>query len=141
MLQTLGIDIFADHRFDTWVLFTMRLRLNNNVVGMKMNSKNNKEYIYGVYPLMAVLNHSCDHHVEYNREASDATIVLKAVKDIVKGEEIFTSYIPDEEDLGLLDRRASLMAWFGTDCRCSRCMKEEREVNVARMDSEIVSAE
>lgn len=139
MLQTLDVDIFADHRFDTWVLFTMRSRLNNNVVGIKMNSENNKDYIYGVYPLMAVLNHSCDHQVEYNREASDAKIVLKAVKDIVKDEEIFTSYIPDDEDLGLRDRRASLMAWFGTECRCSRCVKEEREMNHARMDSESVS--
>jgi len=127
MLQTLGIDVFADARFDTWVLITMRLRLNNNVVGITLDAsaQTDRDYIYGVYPLMAVLNHSCDPHVRYNRTGPDATITLRAVRNIAKGEEIFTSYLPNQ-NMGLAERRASLMAWLGTECKCSRCVDEER---------------
>jgi len=125
MLTTLGIDIFADLCFDTWVLMTMRLCLKNNIVGLTLNAANNKDYVHDLFPLMAVLNHSCDSHVRYNREAVNATIALKAVRDIVEGEEIFTSYLPDQ-DMELLERRASLMAWLGTECMCSRCVKEEK---------------
>jgi len=121
MLQSLGIDIFAEHRFDTWVLFTMRLRLNNNVVGINLPNKN---YIYGVYPMMAILNHSCDPSVVYSKEGKDATIVITAVRDIAEGEEIFTSYLSEPQELSLEERRAALMAWFGTPCRCDRCLKE-----------------
>jgi len=121
MLQSLGIDIFAEDRFDTWVLFTMRLRLNNNVVGINMP---NKDDIYGVYPMMAILNHSCDPSVVYSKEGKDATIVVIAVRDIAEGEEIFTSYLSEPQGLSLEERREALMAWFGTSCRCDRCLKE-----------------
>jgi len=121
MLQSLGIDIFAEHHFDTWVLFTMRLRLNNNVVGINLL---NKDYIYGVYPMMAILNHSCDPSVVYSKPGKDATIVVTAVRDIAEGEEIFSSYLSEPQELSLEERRASLMAWLGTSCRCDRCLKE-----------------
>jgi len=121
MLLSLDIDIFAEHRFDTWVLFTMRSRLNNNVVGINLP---NKDYIYGIYPMMAILNHSCDPCVICSKVGKDATIVVTAVRDISKGEEIFTSYLSQPQELSLEERRAALMAWFGTACRCNRCLKE-----------------
>lgn len=121
----IGIDIFADHRFDTWVLRTIRLRLNNNIAGLTLNAASNKDYVHDLYPLMAVLNHSYNPHGRYNREAADATIVLTVVRDIVEGEEILTSYLSDQ-DMGLMERRASLMAWLGTECMCSRCSEDER---------------
>jgi len=121
MLQSLGIDIFAEHGYDTWVLFTMRLRLNNNVVGINLPSH---DYIYGVFPMMAILNHSCDPSVIYSKEGKDATITVKAVRDIAMGEEVFTSYLSEPQELSLEERRAALMAWFGTACRCNRCLIE-----------------
>jgi hypothetical protein len=123
MLQRLGIDVFTDFRYDTWVLFTMRFRLNNNVVGITID---NKDYLYGVFPMMAILNHSCDPSVRYSKEGTNATITLTATRDIAAGEEIFTSYLGDTEEQSLTERRQALMAWLGTTCKCSRCLKEER---------------
>ncbi|CAN0896976.1 Histone-lysine N-methyltransferase ATXR2 [Linum grandiflorum] len=78
------------------------------------------------YPIQSCMNHSCRPNARaFKRdEDRDGVATILANRAIRKGEEITISYV--EEELPLAERRA-LLADYGFECRCDRCLEEEDE--------------
>jgi hypothetical protein len=121
-LQKLGVDIFANAAFDTWVLFTIEARIDNNSCGDPMTTSLN--------PLFCLFNHSCEPNVNWTTQEDHRTIVVKGARDIKKGEQLFVEYDGFMADQPLENRRKRMWRWLDGPCQCVRCVREERE----RMD-------
>lgn len=136
MLRELGIDIFANPLYDSWVLHTMRCRLQNNKHGQTLDN------VCGtaVGPLYSMFNHSCAPSVDWRHDENNSTLTMFAECDIEEGEEMFISYIK-AKDVGRAERQRSLMPWLGMDCGCTRCAAEmngEESAVSASIDTEPV---
>ena len=59
-LQQFGVDVFADLEWDTWVVFTVFARLENNSCGCVVSE--------AVMPLFSAFNHSCEPNVAWARD-------------------------------------------------------------------------
>lgn len=125
ILESLGVDIFADLRFDTWVLQTIQYRIANNKSGN--GTEDGYEYTH-VNPLYSMLNHDCDPNTIHAPEFQGCSIeFIVAKRDIRKGEEVCTSYLgQDGLDLPWELRREELFRWIRGDCKCRRCVTEGR---------------
>lgn len=119
MLLNMGVDIFADLRYDTWVLFTMKARIENNSWSDPM--------VTSVNPLFSLFNHSCEPNVEWTGQEDHRTVIMKASQDVKKGEQFFVAYDGYISSLPLVERRKRLARWLNGPCQCSRCAREERE--------------
>lgn len=123
MLTCLGVDIFADHNFDTWVLQTLRIRIGNNA----------REYSVGghahvaINPLFSFFNHSCDPNVKWENDtvSHSSSIRMHTLRPVSEGEELFINYQEDLSGEPYLKRRAVLKEWLGFDCQCTRCRDDE----------------
>ena len=124
-LQTLGIDPFADHNWDTWVLFTIFGRIGNNIRRDYIETGDEYLRLEAINPLFSFLNHSCDPNVGYTSE-NNSTLIMAAKRDIRKGEELAISYIGyDLTHLTRAKRQKKLRTWVGRECLCSRCEIEK----------------
>ena len=120
ILQKLGVDIFADPQYDTWVLQTIRCRLQNNKHGQTLDG------VCGtaVSDLYSMFNHSCEANVDWRHDENSSKVWMFATRDVKVGEELFISYINGKE-MERKERVGTLMPWFGTECRCERCEREK----------------
>jgi hypothetical protein len=118
-LREFGVDIFANSLYDTWVLHTIRCRLQNNKHGATLD-----DFVgSAVSPLYSMFNHSCNPNVDWRHDDHNSTVTLFATRDIKEGEEMCISYIkgagmPREE------RQKALMTWLGMKCGCTMCELE-----------------
>jgi hypothetical protein len=119
-LQQLGINIFEDLNYDTWVIHTMRHRLVNNANGSDIEGK---YHLTSCLPLYSMFNHSCEPNISYCHHGSGGYLRLYAKRKIKKGEELFIGYT-DVEDLTKAERQKVVMPWLGAPCRCTRCERE-----------------
>lgn len=124
ILLQLGIDVFRDSRFDTWVLQAVRARLVNNWY----NCGKDDGTKVGIASLYSFFNHSCEPNAEDITKKSPSTNsdgtsrIVTARRAIRKGEEIFISYV--DLELKTQERRFKLHYWFGGhDCSCPRCQR------------------
>lgn len=121
ILQTLDIDIFTTPQYDTWVLHTIKCRLQNNKHGQTLDDWPGTA-ISGLY---SMLNHSCGPNVDWRHDTGSSDVTMFATRDCQEGEELCISYIgPKGNEMSVTDRRFKLMGWFGMDCRCGRCIEE-----------------
>jgi len=121
ILQTLDIDIFANPLYDTWVLHTMKCRLQNNKHGQTLEDWPGTS-ISGLY---SMLNHSCSPNVDWRHDSGSSEVTMFTTRDCKQGEELCISYIgPQGNALNVVDRRKKLMGWFGMACRCAKCIEE-----------------
>ena len=119
-LQSFGIDIFADHNYDTWILLTIQARILNNSCGDPMAESLN--------PLFALFNHSCEPNVEWSSTANNhQTILVRARRNIRKGEQLLVEYDQFMRDQPLEVRRKRMYRWLDGPCQCLRCVAEEAE--------------
>lgn len=87
------------------------------------------EDAYGFYQNMAMVNHSCDPNCVPVRDGS-SRVSLKALRDIVEGEEITFAYsgvipAPDSDYRECRDiQRRTLFLDCGFVCQCPLCLKE-----------------
>ncbi|ATZ58323.1 hypothetical protein BCIN_16g01420 [Botrytis cinerea B05.10] len=125
ILRELGIDVFANSAYDTWVLHTIYCRLQNNKHGQTFDDICGT----GVNPLYSMFNHSCDPNIDWRHDDENSTVTMFAERDIKNGEEMFISYIGKGK--GLEERRRKLMPWFGMDCACHKCDEEKLEAMTA----------
>ena len=95
--------------------------------------------LLGVYPLSAMINHSCSPNAvrvfgriptschpggtDFNEIQGREVMIVHANKAIATGTEITWSYIPPSNPLN--ERRDSLLSKYGFKCNCSRCIQEE----------------
>lgn len=131
ILQQLGVDIFQDLRFDTWVLQNVESRLINN---SHIHRTNSRRYVLAVNYLLSFLNHSCEPNAEWNvtqisggATAHDSTTLsVIATKPIKKGQEICVDYNTVSRIPEKANRQKKLTTWFpGGVCECTRCLREK----------------
>ncbi|RFU26468.1 hypothetical protein B7463_g9870, partial [Scytalidium lignicola] len=121
ILQTLDINIFTNPLYDTWVLHTIKCRLQNNKHGQTLGDWPGTS-ISGLY---SMLNHSCSPNVDWRHDTASSEVTMFATRDCKKGEELCISYIGSRgNDMNVIDRRKKLTGWFGMACRCQKCMEE-----------------
>ena len=98
--------------------------ISNNAILTVRNERNKitpKELCYGLYINCSFFNHSCDPNCFYFGIAN--MLIVKAIKDIKKGEELTVSYI---EPKPMALRKNELLKWDFT-CNCKYC-KQEAEI-------------
>jgi hypothetical protein len=118
ILQALGVDVFTDLRYDTWVLQTIWWRMKNNMAGNNSDLSQSKGTTMYANPIYSFFNHSCFPNV--GDRIYGTTIHAFACRDIRKGEELFVDYVE-----GITNQRAVALAqWLGKDCSCSKCKQE-----------------
>jgi hypothetical protein len=78
--------------------------------------------LLGLYPLAAMLNHSCQANAVRVYAAGDV-MVVHSLQNIAEGEEICWSYIPPTRPCPL--RQDLLQSQHGFCCTCHRCQAEE----------------
>lgn len=140
-LEMLGVDVFTDQWYDTWVLellwyvnplletlfktaltdvFPHRQRFRVNAVGTGEGS----ECEAWVDSSHAMFNHSCeDPPMLYcYQDKSSLKYHWCARREIKKGEEVFVSYIGDSLPQSTKERRELLNGWLSGECRCKRCL-------------------
>jgi hypothetical protein len=127
ILQTLVIDIFADHCYDTWVLCSILYRLRNN---QSADAIIHNRAISASIPSMTLLNHSCEPNVRaMGAEKAYGSLELIAARDIKEGEELLRNYVPlkmAEGDWPRQKRQEVLSEVLGGLCGCAKCIREER---------------
>jgi len=74
---------------------------------------------FGLYPVFALLNHSCMCNTETLESRSDHTVYLKARFHIKAGEEVTTCYLKPEQ--ATFARRQFLFSKWNFWCTCHRC--------------------
>ncbi len=123
ILRQLGIDIWDDHRFDTWVLQTVWARLVNN----RNVRLHHGRLVYGVNPLFSFFNHSCEPNATWKPSTETSTggttVEITATRPIRKDEQIFISYFDAGEDLTKGQRQELLLPWLGQKCSCGKCQR------------------
>ena len=93
----------------------------HNYAQMEANiSSNTYKRILGLYPLAAIINHSCQPNAV--RVFSGELMIVHACAAIKEGEEIVWSYIPPTQSF--LTRQALLLGKFDFTCQCKRCSAE-----------------
>lgn len=121
ILRTFGIDVFTNPLYDTWVLHTIKCRIQNNKHGQTLEDWPGTS-ISGLY---SMLNHSCGPNVDWRHETGSSDVTMFAIRDCNKGEEMCISYIGVKGNaLNVVDRREKLMSWFGMACRCGKCTED-----------------
>ncbi|KAI9507928.1 SET domain-containing protein [Russula earlei] len=81
----------------------------------------------GLYTLHSHLNHSCSpnisvRHLDQRTALSRITIIAK--RDIGVGQELLITYV--DPSLGVRERRSQLYGWGFGQCKCERCVEEEK---------------
>jgi hypothetical protein len=123
-LELFGFDIFANQKYDTWVLFTLSAILSNNSWTNPMSVSLN--------PLFSLFNHSCEPNVDWATQKDHRTVVMRVSKDAAAGEQLFVEYDGFEHDKPVHERRQRLTRWIDGLCMCSRCVREEQELRDLR---------
>ena len=118
VLQTLGVDVFAESRFDSWVLQTLFWRIENNKQGTGLG----KRALININPMFTMINHDCSPNAIYGSSNGyiGGGIDVIATHNIKEGEEICISYV--ERGLPETERRSRVMVSIGKACECKRCV-------------------
>lgn len=96
------------------------LQDNNNDNSPKNNKLMLPHRILGLYPLAAMINHSC--HPNAVRVYCREVMLVHANQDIATGSEIVWSYLPPTQSFPV--RQAILQRQHGFVCSCTRCQIE-----------------
>lgn len=123
ILQDLGVDVFANQFYDTWVIQTILARIYNNRNG---ESDENGSW-HAIYPLFTFFNHSCRPNVAWNNCMDERSNMLRvtAEKDIKAGEQLTVSYDEDCETMVWRQRHKYLEHWMPSGCDCWLCGEEK----------------
>ena len=121
ILETLGVDVFTDLKFDSWALQTLIMRIERNRVSKK--TLGNREYST-VDPLFSMFNHNCMPSAAFDSIGGSTETIVKAVRNINKDEEICISYV--DIRLPEMVRREMIRRGIGKLCDCLRCRIERQ---------------
>lgn len=128
-LRQFGIDIFTNHNYDTWVLFTIQARAHNNSSGDPVSDS--------LSPLFSLFNHSCEPNVKWTTSTDHRTIRVKAWRQIKQGEQLFVIYDGYMRNEPLAARRKKLQRWLDGPCQCTRCTREEEQQQQQQQSSAV----
>ncbi|KAJ3045762.1 hypothetical protein HDV00_007888 [Rhizophlyctis rosea] len=111
-------------------IITLACQINSNSHGMRDPTGNgNMDVAVGMFPLVAMLNHSCMPNCAYVGIAHGQMLV-RTLRPVAEGEELTVSYV----DLyaGREERRGKLLETKNFWCECERCVEDserDREVD------------
>jgi hypothetical protein len=150
ILEDLGINVFADTRFDTWVVLNILNRISSNLLKREPNPlllepegyltppdsplvnirplKNSSGplkpaniTVHSLGYILPLFNHSCNPNVDI--EPRPGGTWVRANRSISKGEKLCVSYIQPEQLKQ--NKEQALRQWFD-HCRCSLCCQGEK---------------
>lgn len=136
VLQALDVDVFADARWDTWVVLHLVNRIGVNwleyqlarsdgLTETKKSKTKDGESLGSVHSLgflLPLFNHACDPNLTTEDSSGGGGRAIKARRLIKEGDELTVNYV----GLGLskTERDAKLKCWFDS-CRCVTCNPAE----------------
>ena len=74
----------------------------------------------GIFPLTAMLNHSCDPNCVFSADP-DGTIYVAVTEDVEQGDQLCVAYIEMDDDEPVDQRRERLQESFHFVCQCLKC--------------------
>ncbi|XP_033753100.1 SET and MYND domain-containing protein 4-like [Pecten maximus] len=76
-----------------------------------------------IYPTASLMNHSCDPTIisSFDRDS----LVVRTVRDVKKGTEIYNCYGPHHKRMSGPERRQILREQYFFDCQCNACQLDE----------------
>jgi len=86
-------------------------------------SNNQFRIATAIYPSASMMNHSCDPSVI--NSFCGSRIIVKAIKPVGKGGEVFNCYGPHFRHHSLADRQETLKGQYHFTCTCPCCTKTE----------------
>ncbi|KAL7273065.1 hypothetical protein RUND412_004103 [Rhizina undulata] len=93
----------------------------------------------GVFATISRIGHSCDANAIW--EWKKGVLSIKTIQPVAEGEEITICYASELKEMPREDRRSKLMREFGFECRCSKCVVEERsEKEIKSLNKELKNA-
>jgi len=101
-------DDLLHHLYDLVTLHTVDLCLRKDRLSRR-----------ALYPLLALVTHSCVSNASYAVNPDDLSVVLRAKKKISEGDCITRSFVPAV--YGLPKRKHDLSHDWGVTCHCERC--------------------
>lgn len=79
----------------------------------------------GFYLLQSCFNHNCDSNcVVVHPNDGKYRAIIKTLRPIKQGEEMTITYVNPRDSIA--GRKQELRNWYMFDCRCQRCLDEER---------------
>jgi hypothetical protein len=81
----------------------------------------------GPFTLHNCCNHSCEANCTSVSDQVDHRVRLIATQPILEGDPITISYIEDETELPIAERKRLLMQRYSFECMCTRCKREQQE--------------
>jgi hypothetical protein len=150
ILENLGVNVFADNRFDTWIMLNILNRISSNMLKRDLDPillepegyltppdsphvnsraltstsgllKPVNITVHSLGYLLTLFNHSCSPNVDIEPRPGGTSI--RANKRIKEGEELCVSYVHPEQLKE--NKEKALRQWFD-HCRCNVCCKGEK---------------
>ncbi|XP_067655261.1 SET and MYND domain-containing protein 4-like [Haliotis asinina] len=92
-----------------------------------VDSKSQVRVATAIYPTASLMNHSCDPTIisSFQRDV----LVVRSVKDVADGQEIFNCYGPHCKRMGLAERQQALSSQYFFHCQCQACVEEEQSTH------------
>ena len=89
----------------------------------------NRAFALGLFPLVSMLNHSCQPNCTKYFESSPSMgpprLVIRTLRAVAAGEELLYSYVPLYQSTA--SRRKALQHSYGFICSCERCLRHQEE--------------
>ena len=135
ILKQLGIDVYANHDFDTWVLQTLMIHISNNCRQYNSGGR----FGIAINPLYTFFNHSCKPNVSHRvfDGRSNSTLRMVTTQNVKAGQELFITYLNEEDlDKPVEERQELLKQWTGCECQCCTCKTERAGLRIDVDDPE-----
>lgn len=110
----------------TMDIVKLACRINSNSHAIfDPSQKTNQAIGCGMFPITSILNHSCSPNAVFFTSSS-GDMVVKAIKPISEGEQIFVSYV----DLfsPRWERQGTLLTTKHFWCQCTRCESNDKDL-------------
>ncbi|XP_029636525.1 SET and MYND domain-containing protein 4 isoform X1 [Octopus sinensis] len=90
--------------------------------GVSIQTTSQVRLATAVYPTVSLLNHSCQPSISLSFQKD--TLVVRSVKDISEGKEVFSCYGPHSFRMDFAERQQILKDQYFFKCQCEACILE-----------------
>ncbi|GAB1600499.1 SET and MYND domain-containing protein 4-like [Argonauta hians] len=90
--------------------------------GVSVETSSEIRLATAIYPTVSLLNHSCQPSISLSFQGN--TLVVRAVKDISEGKEVFSCYGPHSFRMEFAQRQLTLKDQYFFTCQCEACIHE-----------------
>ncbi|VDI42526.1 Hypothetical predicted protein [Mytilus galloprovincialis] len=92
-----------------------------------VDSKSQERVATAIYPTTSLLNHSCDPSIIPGFDKDK--LVVRVIKDVEAGEEIFNCYGPHHKRMSKMERQQALKTQYFFTCQCPSCqLYDEQDI-------------